>query len=64
VAKKLNLQFMLLCLRYMWGLVGKHHIVGGGGWNRHNSVIWRRGSKIAQKTALWYLKVPLGFWIS
>jgi len=47
VAKKLNLQFILLYLRYTWerGLV--------------ENVIWGEGSKIVQKAVIWYLNVPL-----
>jgi len=31
------------------------NIRGGVGWKRQNAIIWGRGSKIAQKTVIWYL---------
>jgi len=40
VVKKLNLQFILLYLRYMWGR------------GFVENVIWGRGYKIAQKTVI------------
>jgi len=41
--KKVKLQFISLYLRYIWG----EGLV--------KNVIWGRGSKIAQKTVIWYL---------
>jgi len=63
VAKKLNLQFILLYLRYMWGEgVGwKRHIWRGGvGRKRQNTVIWGKGSKIAQKLSYDIWMLPKG----
>jgi len=37
--KSLNLQFILLYLRYKWGGVGWKLYMGGGGWKRQNTVI-------------------------
>jgi len=54
VAKKLNLQFTLLYLRYTWrdGLVENIIKWGGGGWlktSEYRHMGKERGSKIAQK---------------
>jgi len=38
------------------GKLAENVIWGGGvGWKRQNTVIWERGSKIAQKTVIWYI---------
>jgi len=55
VANQLNLQLILLYLRYMWerGLI-ENVIWGGGGWLKTSEYrhMERRGSKIAQKTVI------------
>jgi len=67
-AEKVNLQFLLLYLRYMGKVVGwKHHNGGLVHWLKISEYRRHCGgsrSKIATKIVIWYLNVPLLLWIS
>jgi len=50
VAKKLNLQFILLYLRYMWGEGWLKTSYGGMGWLKTSEYrLWGRGIKLLKK---------------